>query len=160
MEMQLDLENYPIWFKPFWKTLYFKVSLFLILIFLLSGLFFLIYRAYKNRKKLFWQIALQDIKDIENSHTDLKKSYFRLTSVLKFYLSHRYKNNFYIKTDDEVVLEIKKIKDLFLFEEDLKRIFLTAKIIKFSDAKFNQDIISDLGISKSIIESTIDIKEK
>lgn len=160
MEMQLDLENYPIWYKPFWQTLSFKIGLVLVILCLISGLFFLIYRVYKNKKKLFWQIALQDLKNIENFNQDLKDSYFKLTSILKFYFSNRFNQDFYIKTDDEIILEIKKIQELDIFHDDLKKIFLTAKLIKFSNKEASATLFSDLSLSKSIIESTIEIKEK
>ena len=154
MDLKLDLENYPIWYKPFWQTLKFKIGISILVLLLLFIIIFFVYKFYKSRTKKYWEIALDKIEKIKLIK-DEKSSYFVLTFILKEYFSKRFNINFKNKTDDELLVNASRIDLLKTFENDLKNIFYTAKLMKFSRDLNQGDLALNLKLSSSIIKSTI-----
>ena len=160
MNLQLDLENYPIWYIPFWQTITFKIIIILSLVSLVFLVCFLIYKIHKNRKKTIWELALLKIAKIENDQNEPRLTYFQLTEILKNYFSYRFNFDFTANTDDELIKNVNNVEILKLFQKDIEKIFVTAKLVKFSQNNLS-DFSSDLKLSKEIIKATIPtVKEK
>jgi hypothetical protein len=159
MDLQLDLDNYPIWFEPFWHTVWFKSVFGLVALGLVIFVAAFFYNKYGKKNKEFWQLALIELSEIESSKEDCKQLYFKLTNVLKNYFSKRFGINFNVKTDDELILKINEIPLLDLFNKDIEKIFITSKLVKFARRDIS-NLHADIYLSKRIIESTIPIKEK
>lgn len=133
---------YDIWYEPWWQTLWFKIVAGIGL-FLLIAICIRLIRRWGNRTKLsnpgqeaLAQLQAIDLRAYEEGDTH-KIFYHRLTSILKKYLSERYKLELAGKTDHEAIALLQKSDFPADLCEQFRAIVQGAVFIKFA----NQDAL-------------------
>ena len=156
---------YPIYgmvHVPFWQTTTFYVVMILLFVVLLSsGAWYGIkkYRASKKTKLPAWDVALQELFEIEQlvgkGEILGKTFYFRLTWVFKRYLTDLYSFDVYGKTDDELLLYLEGAGLSYDLVQELKVIFEGSSAIKFAQQQAVQDRMRrDLAASVEFVKKT------
>jgi len=156
-------EIYEFYYVPFWKSKPFTISASVILGCLIL---FVLYKLIKYLKKrgdkplTIWQIAERELLDLDpselTSKDEFKRFYFKLSEVLKGYLSKRYSFNLEDKTDDEIETYLRsKLFDTQM-TKDLIEILHGSRFVKFAGeealpARAKEDWEKGLGIVSDTI---------
>lgn len=157
---QLDLNNYDIWYVPFWKTKNFYIFVLITGLIFLTCLIYFLFRLYKNYNikkisaidKFYLDIDLLNKKSNSNS----KNFYSSLIVAFKNYLALSYGYNFIKNTDDELISSLKFYslpENLF---SNLALILHNAQISKFSNAQISENQMSQDLIDLKAIVLTIE----
>lgn len=159
----LDLNIYDIWGPNFWQTKEF-ILLILLTSFIVVGLGLIVVKIKSRKvenKSTPWDRALRSIKDLQvryNQNMDDKIFYFDLIFVLKKYLGEIYQQEFYSKTDQEFIEELKKIAN-FNGYDIIYQIIKESYVIRFSNQKISFNKIEDhIKSSEFVIQSLIPTK--
>lgn len=159
----LDLENYDLWYQPFWKTNIFY--LIILLNFILVGLilFFYFKRTVKQEinpntipgilEKLYLMRAGEDFTE-----DSCKSFYIELTLHLKQFLSLHIGTDFNSKTEQEIVDYLNDNNFSQNFIQTIKDMVLGASGVKFANKKaailqMNSDIEKIIKLIKESIQS-------
>lgn len=150
------VEVYGLWHCSSWYTG--KVGVFLIVIVLVFLLFFLFKKYRRGLQLNSQQIALQELHRLRShtyvSEATLHDAYFKLTIVIKAYLSARYNLVLHDKSDIQVVslLHGNLSQDMIsLLQEFFDRAFR----IKFAyDAVSEQMLFDDIALLQGIVIET------
>ncbi|MEX0940890.1 MAG: hypothetical protein WDZ41_06040 [Candidatus Babeliales bacterium] len=152
---------YGLWYKPFWKEPWFLVLLLMLfLIFFAAITFWFVWKRNNIMPtKEYWQEALEQFSalDIDRFLKDEAYAvfYFKLTQVMKKYLSLRYGLPLESKTDEEVITIIRTAEFPLEFFADLSKIFDSAVFIKFAKQNtIHENMKNDLSICINIIKKT------
>lgn len=101
---------YPLWHVPFWQTSWFFWSIICLIIVVVLGLGYALYKRFFAKKAQPlnpWQKALQELEALENldvtNPENGKQFYLQLTAILKQYLQDRFQFPLVGKTDEEMV---------------------------------------------------------
>lgn len=144
---------YGLWYQPWWQNGWVYA---VIIGLLLVILFYFFMKWYRRGKKLnFQQKALQELHRLKSqthaSQEALHESYFRLTMIIKNYLSSRYGIALLDKTDIQIVSMLDGIVSqnvLSLLQEFFDRSFR----IKFAyDAVSETMLLADIDMLQTII---------
>lgn len=144
------IDIYDMWYQPFWLQPWFFYTVIMIMSSAIGYLLWHVYKKYVYKKRVVdcASIALKDIDSLKKIHivtlADSKDCYFRLSLILKQYLSLRYKILCLPLTDIEIVQQTHAV----MSQEQLKvlqDILQSMTFVKFEheqalDAKFEQDI--------------------
>lgn len=148
-DLQLDLDIYPIWYKPFWKGWPF-ITLAAVL---LLGL--LVYLAYKLRRNQVPieveedQSILQQLKELKvpksNTREAKKKFYSELVAIVKRMFHVHESTNLSGKTESEIFTFLSsKNKSM---AEKLRPVIESAVIVKYS----NDDLYTQMSLDKKLV---------
>lgn len=153
------IDVYGVWYHPWWHSTYFYFFIGILSCWLLWK----IVRSVKNyfygsRKMTIDQVALQDLYRLESqtyvSDEAIHEAYFKVTMVLKVYLSKRYSISLLDKTDKEIAEQISGVVSEQL-EAMLKEFFDRSFQIKFAyDSVFEQMLRDDIEFAKKVIHET------
>ncbi len=164
MKNQIDFyESYGYYHQPFWQNFYFKLFI-LSFLFLILGLFvFFIFKHFNKKKKKelpAWDWAFLELDKLNlkkcKTKNDFKKFYFDLTKIIKIYFYKRYAWQVLDKTDEELILFLRKVEFDSNLLQDLQTVFNDALFIKFA----GQDVLKpqaekDLKLIKNNVNLTI-----
>ena len=157
--------NYGLWHTPFWqtKTFYFLIAFLIISIISIFAWFLIKKYMIKKCKRAPWQIALSDLARIKKLLAERKISdqafYLALTSLLKSYFYARFNYNLFGKTDQEVLIFLKKEKFEPDLLEKLEQTLEGLQFVKFANEQAIQEKTEqDLQNCSDIIKKTIPIK--
>lgn len=150
----------PLWQRPhfFWSILLIFGCLFLLLFIFLVRLFL------KKRNVITpWENALLQIDIINQridhdnmSYDDIKKSYFGVTSTLKWYMAQRYNWIAQHLTDNELLLIIERSELSSDIKQNIKILYDNAIMVKFADKKTMVTTLkNDIIYARAIINATI-----
>ena len=153
------VDVYGVWYNPWWHSTYFYFFIGIVSFLLLYKLvrFFKNY-FYGARKMTIDQVALQDLYRLESqtyvSDEAIHEAYFKVTMILKVYLSKRYSISLLDKTDKEIADQLSGVVSQRL-EATLKEFFDRSFQIKFAyDSVFEQMLRDDIEFSKKVIHET------
>lgn len=141
------IDVYDVWYKPWWHSTWFY---FLVTAIILGICFFLIIvirRLFVKGKVLkFDQIALLNLQELlEQSYNTtemLQDTYFKVTMILKVYLSKQYNIALLDKTDKEIVEHIKKFISVDI-AATLEEFFDRSFQIKFAQEAVSEKMLKD-----------------
>jgi len=157
---------YGIVYMPFWKTnIFFYILIALGVVFIAFFVFFFVSRIPKNKKKSTYEVALQELSEIEKllyeDNIFGKTFYFRLTWIFKRYLHDRYGFDVYGKTDKELLFYLESSGLSTDLVHDIQVIFEGSSFIKFAKGEVVLDRMKkDLKASKEFIHKTMVLNEK
>ena len=150
---------YEMWHTPFWQTQTFLITaLLFLLVFLGSGIVFLMYLRKKKYKQKYWECTLAHIDALGErmNQKGAKHFYFELTSILKKYFHKRFGAETEAKTDQEFVTFLSTISFPASLHDDVQNIFSGSMYIKFANAQaLDERMKRDFIASKNIIKKTI-----
>jgi hypothetical protein len=151
-----DIYNY--YYQPIWSTIYFKIFIGVLGLFLMSMIVLFILKrgrvAVSPWQWAFTRIEKLNPENCENK-SDYKLFYFELTGIVKQYLNRRFDWDTNTKTDDELLKYLQKLgfnKELL---ESLKKMFGGAVFVKFANEQvLKTQAKTDLGVAKTIVLKT------
>ena len=152
------IDIYEITYEPWWLSTWFKLSLIIAGLVILSAATFFLYRKYRKKVKIpYWQKTLLSISCLEKERmSDGEIVYVKLTYLLKDYFQHAYGIPLVDKTDTEMleILNNNHIISANVYQE-VKAIFDGVMFIKFAHQKAAiERIESDIKKSKDLIQIT------
>lgn len=158
---------YDMWYIPFWQTKGFYTAVVVASVAVLAVVVWYglkKYRASKRKRKLPWDVALNELGTIEKDLSQKgmlgKTFYFRLSWVFKRYLNERYGFEVYGKTDKELIMYLEGTGLSLDLIQDLKVIFEGIGVIKFANQEAVKERINrDLSMSVALIKRTIPTPE-
>ena len=134
---------YEFHFRPFWKHPLFITIFVLVLIVgisygIYSFLQFLKQKKEKTVELLPWEVALRKLDKLSvedcQSKDDFKLFYFRLTEIIKTYLSRRFNWNVCDKTDEELTAFLWEIEFDSELIMKLEHALKGSQLVKFAGA--------------------------
>ena len=151
-----DIYNY--YYQPIWSTVYFKIFIGILLLFLILIIVFFILKRGQSALSP-WQWAFSRIEKLNPESCENKKDYklfyFELTSIVKQYLNRRFDWDTNTKTDDELLRYLQKLgfnKELL---ESLKKMLGGAVFVKFANEQvLKAQAKTDLEVAKTIVLKT------
>ena len=162
------LDIYDVWFQPFWNQQWFLIGMFFLLLIIAGFTVYYCYKKYfyKPVKIHYSDKALQlinalldhsmflNISDDVVFDQQIKDSYFRLTTILKDYLSDRYDISFTGLTDEETIKIAQKELELDSFKI-LQQTLKGMVAIKFANQVVaKQKLREDIESVKQLIKDT------
>ncbi len=153
------VDVYGVWYHPWWHSSYFYFFVGII-----SCL--LVWKVIRMVKNYFWssrrisfeQVALQDLYRLQSqtyvSDEVIHEAYFKVTMILKVYLSKRYHISLLDKTDKEIADQLQGVvsDQLGIL---LKEFFDRSFQIKFAyDSVSEQMLRDDIEFAKTVILET------
>ncbi|MBP9765501.1 hypothetical protein KBD08_04155 [Candidatus Babeliales bacterium] len=153
-------EVYEIWYKNWWSsTVIYTLGAVLLLV--IVGWF--IVRLRRPKTLNLEQMTLQNLHRLRSgtysSEASLHEAYFRLTMIMKQYLSNHYNIKLHDKSDNQIVAELHGIMPqnmLSLLQEFFDRSFR----IKFAyDAVSEMMFFQDLELLQTIVLQTSLVKD-
>lgn len=165
MEQKPEIfEIFDYYYEPFHHTMFFKITLGIVVLSLMALIIFLILRRRKKTLSPTQWAARELAKLSIDSYTtkdDIKKFYYEITLILKEYLFRRFGWLTLNKTDDELVtyLETQHFNTELL--EGLKQMLEGSQVVKFA----NQDVLKtqarkDYTFAIDLIKKTEPTEEK
>ena len=159
--MKTDTDFYDIfdyYHIPFWKTVWFKISVGITIFLLIALITYLILKR-KKREVTPWEWAAEKIQQLPLekclTKADYKKFYFDLTLILKQYLHKRYFWKTEDKTDEELIKYLHKQGFDETLLEALKKMLEGAVWIKFAGNEvIKTQAEADHKIALSLIKKT------
>lgn len=154
------LDIYDLWYQPFYKQSWFYYFVIVVVVFLCIVFCVYIYKKYMQKKhkvdcSVIAYRELDDLKKIQiiNSQ-DSKDSYFKVSLIIKTYLSCRYHQNFMKLTDKET---IEYAKD-YMHDEALyllQKILQSMTFIKFErEFAMTEKLQKDIQLVREFISNT------
>lgn len=156
-----------IWNVPFWQATFFIAGVIVCMTVILFVLLYkvVVWHREKMKVEIPWDRALGELtylKLCSNSREYTREEcYFRLTQIVKIYLSDRYAFPLRSKTDAELKEYLIRWSRMSEKQEKLIRnILLDANEIKFAQVKITQKRMEqDLLWAGQLVKSTIPIKK-
>jgi hypothetical protein len=144
---------------PFWNTLWGKLTIAFIIIFLISVFITFIILKRKKRSLTPYEWVMSELSKISfakyKKKEEFKKFYFLLTELIKKYFHKRYLWETENKTDEEFIYYLNDIHFDPAIIESLKKICDGALWIKFANQEaLKNQAEKDLFVIKEIIEKT------
>lgn len=159
------IDIYGVWYHPWWHSKLCTIGIVIIgLIVLVLMLHFFWIRYMRANSFSFEQIALLNLQELHRqsykSDTDLRDAYFKLTMIMKVYLSKRYKIALLNKTDKELVLHIQALASKTV-SATLQELFERSYQIKFAHAAVSEKMLyDDIDFMQKVIYQTIQKNNK
>lgn len=163
MNKQIDFyESYGYYYQPLWQNFYFKFLIFSFLFLILGLAIFFGFKYFKKRKEKEvaawdWAFLELDKLNLEKCKTknDFKIFYFDFTKIIKVYFYKLYAWQVLDKTDEELILFLKKEEFDSNLLQDLQTVFNDALFIKFAgQAALKPQAEKDLKLIENIIYKT------
>ena len=152
---------YEFWHKPWWQTKIFYLSLLGLAAVLLLGVLWYVIRAVRSRKKITpWQRALTDFQQLKTSsyasEQEISAAYFAMRTTLKRYLAVRYSEDFFDKTDEELIKMLPNFIDQAAVVTDIKDLLTQSTHAVFAAMAASRQSFDD-SIEKaiSVVKRTI-----
>jgi len=156
--INLDLENYGLWYVPFWKTKLFYFAVIFFGLILLSIIIFLIYKKFKqdNSKESLSSI-LRELNQLEKDlpNKSSKEFYFKLIFLVKKYIFICYNIDISSKTDSELIEFLKNMDNPPIFNDEIKDIIYRSTSARFASRELAElQMRQDLKNMINLIESS------
>lgn len=150
MKPALDLDIYPIWYNPFWKSYPFIFSLLFALLGLAFALYFFILKNKQDTKILSKNVsAMQLLMDLvipKNSTKEEKKLFYdQLILVLKKLFVQYELEDLSGSTEQELLGHLNKNHKAF--HKDLEIVIKNAVFVKYS----NDDFYTRMQLDKDLV---------
>jgi len=153
------VDVYGVWYHPWWHSSHFYFFMAIISCLLVWK----IVRRIKNyffgaRRISFEQVALQDLYRLQAqtyvSDEVIHEAYFKVTMILKVYLSKRYTISLLDKTDKEITAQLEGVVSDTLGAM-LKEFFDRSFQVKFAyDSVSEQMLRDDIDFAKNVVVET------
>lgn len=150
---------YEVWYHPWWHTTKFYLFLVFCLCVVLMGVFKILKKYFRRVKKISYrQSALQDLYRLESqtyvSDQVVHEAYFKVTMILKRYLSKKFDVQLLNKSDKDVVEQIQAYVSIPMGEL-LMEFFDRSFQIKFAyDSVSEQMLRDDIAFVQKVIHDT------
>lgn len=150
------------WLEPFWQTVWFRWTVvgggFVAL--LLVGIMLWRFFFLKKRKRLLWQVALDDLMVLRSLPLDdgetQSRVYVAMTRILKDYMTQRYGWDVRGLTDSEVVLFLQEKRVDPRIAKAFETVASGCVRVKFAqESSRREQVLTDLALSEDIIRATI-----
>ena len=154
------IDIYDMWYQPFWSSLWFYYSVIIVVSLVLLHFMWFLYKKYIYKKTVVdcSVIALQELESLKRIHivtpADSKNCYFKVSLIIKQYLSVRYGISCVQLTDIEIVT---KLHGIMSDEQSqaLNHIFHAMKFTKFAhEFARHEKLEKDIQAIMEFIEST------
>lgn len=156
--LKLDLENYDMWYVPFWQTKSFYLIMFFFTLLILCPIVLFIYKKFKKvQSKESLESILIELKNLEKNlpNKSSKEFYFILISFVKKYIFICYNIDIASKTDYELIEFLKNMKNPLVFNEEIKNIISRATSARFASRELAElQMKQDLKNMINLIESS------
>ena len=162
---------YGMLYQPFWNTMWFRVLSAALLIFIVAGLIFFIWKKLQQKKKILpWDFAVQCLESIQKqflldndivlNDKNKKEFYCKLIFYLKKYFISRYNIQKHGNTDKETIAILKSVRADKIVCEYVQRIFDGAVKIKFANKGVaKKQMEEDLDLAMKIIQVSLPKKD-
>ena len=153
------IDVYGLWYHPWWTTLKFYIFLNIALFLLIWLLVRIIKKWWRGKIRLSIDlIALQDLYRVQVqtyiSEESIHEAYFKVTMILKTYLSARYHIHLLDKTDQEIAMQLHGVVPEEL-EALLKEFFERSFQIKFAYDFVSEPMLKDdIVFAQKVIQAT------
>lgn len=153
------VDVYGVWYHPWWHTSYFYFFIGTVCFLLVLALVFCFKKYFWGKQKIsFKQVALQDLYRLQSqtyvSDEAIHEAYFRVTMILKIYLSKRFNISLLDKTDTEIAQQLHGVVSESL-QALLKEFFERSFQIKFAyDSVSEQMLKDDIEFAQKIVHET------
>lgn len=150
---------YGIWQPAQNNSWWLALMLITVIITVIGALLFFLYRRYTYYRQP-WVIAEQELKLLyKKASGDYKKFYQELMRILKHYISARYNNTIYDKTEHEFLEYLKSVIPEENILEETALVITNAYRVKFGDVTIQEiaaDMVAkDVERAVSLVVSTI-----
>ncbi|MBM17923.1 MAG: hypothetical protein CL947_02560 [Epsilonproteobacteria bacterium] len=151
---------YDVWYKPWWHSKYFYGSVAILLLTVAVLFLYIFWQKYLRAHSLsFEQAALLSFQKLHEQSYDseeaIRDAYFKVTMIMKIYLSKRYNISLLNKTDQELIAYIKKFVPVDVFAT-LQEMFERAYQIKFAQAAVSEKMLyDDIDYMQRVIYQTV-----
>lgn len=168
--MQLDelglYDIYGIQNVPFWQTTWFMVLVINIIVLLIGGSAYGIYRwhfAKKNIRSAYEQ-ALFDFVQLKKNQLvgaeNAKAFYYHATMIIKQYLFDEWEYDCLSYTDHELIDFLQISDDIKLLTPEITRLFRGSQLIKFAGNQVNDEYITqDYQSARTFIKKLHALKQ-
>jgi len=154
------IDVYDIWYQPWWHSKPFYAFVVLFALFVLVTLLYFIWTRYMRAHAFsFEQVALLNLQELHKRSYkvdhDMRDAYFKLTMIMKVYLSKQYKIALLNKTDQELISHIQELVPVEI-SATLQELFERAYQIKFASAAVSEKMLyDDIDFMQKVIYQTI-----
>lgn len=145
MNSELDLINYPVWYTPFTKTLYFKIILIFGIASFLAIVIFYILR--KRKQKSLPESLIANLEKLKNSNLD--DAVFvnsEIVNYLKIYLKETRQIDFFSMSEMEIIAYFKDVNEFKIVEP----VFRLTYSLKYKSNNYETVNCKD-GIERAIL---------
>ncbi len=154
------IDIYDIWYEPFWQQGWFYTIVKTGICLLIVVAFYYLYKIY-IQKKVTVDCALTAYHDLDTlkkfhivTEQDSKDCYFRLSSIIKRYLTSRYQVAFTQLTDQEIVQQAA----CYMADDNvrmLQHLLQGMTFVKFEhEVAVYQKLENDIQLIKEFIQNT------
>ncbi|MCX5924018.1 MAG: hypothetical protein NTZ68_01180 [Candidatus Dependentiae bacterium] len=153
------VDVYGVWYHPWWHSSQFYFFIGTVCFLLALTIIFCVKRYFWGKQKIsFKQVALQDLYRLQSqtyiSDQAIHEAYFKVTMILKIYLSKRFDISLLDKTDTEIAQQLHGVVPESL-EAMLKEFFDRSFQIKFAyDSVSEQMLKDDIEFAQKVIHET------
>lgn len=154
------VDVYDVWYKPWWHS---KIFTAFVVVFALSVVLSLLHvvwmRYMRARSFSYEQVALLNLQELHKlsyrADHDIRDAYFKLTMIMKVYLSKQYKIALLNKTDQELIFHIQELVPVEI-SAMLQELFERSYQIKFAHAAVSEKMLyDDIDFMQKVIYQTI-----
>lgn len=154
------VDVYDVWYRPWWHSKLFIASIVVVgIIFFVMTLYALWKRYLRSQSFSYEQVALLNLQELHKlsykSDNEIRDAYFKLTMVMKVYLSKRYQIALLNKTDQEIISHIQELVPVAV-SATLQELFERSYQIKFAHAAVSEKMLyDDIDFMQKVIYQTI-----
>lgn len=156
-EVKQLIDVYDVWYKPWWHSTYFYICIALLLIVTIVGIVYFLKKRYQSLKILSLdEIAILHLQEMLEQMYDsddlIRDGYFKMTMIVKVYISKKYDIKLLGKTDQEIIESIKPVVPVEVYAP-LQELFERSFQIKFARGAVSEKMLfEDVAFVQQIIE--------
>lgn len=154
------VDVYDVWYRPWWYSKFGIAIIGIIALVVVTSILYAIWTRYMRARSFsFEQVALLNLQELHNhsykADHDIRDAYFKLTMIMKVYLSKKYKIALLNKTDQELISYIQELVPVQI-SATLQELFERSYQIKFAHAAVSEKMLyDDIDFVQKVIYQTI-----